>query len=236
MNIKRIINKLKRFYAQSSGERMLAYYKKKGIKIGAGTKIFDPKRITLDASRPELLEIGEHVNFNSGVTIMTHDWASWCFLDSDAEFIPSHAKVKIGNNVWMGRDVTICKGVTIGDNCIIGIASVVTKSIPANSVAAGVPAKVICSYNDYLRKRSEQYVNETIEYARAIIDSGREPHVEDFYDDYPCFVDGDNFQDYDFPYLNVFSAEQFEQWKKQHKKVFNGFEDFINSVKEQYPR
>ncbi len=51
--------------------------------------------------------------------------------------------VYIGNNVWIGKDVRILKGVTIGDNSIIGMASVVTKNIPSNSVACGNPAKVV---------------------------------------------------------------------------------------------
>ena len=51
--------------------------------------------------------------------------------------------VTIGNNVWFGANVTVCGGVTIGDNCVIGAGSVVTRDIPAGSLAAGVPCKVI---------------------------------------------------------------------------------------------
>lgn len=50
--------------------------------------------------------------------------------------------VKIGNNVWIGGNVTILPGVTIGDNCTIGAGSVVTKDIPANSIAYGNPCRV----------------------------------------------------------------------------------------------
>lgn len=53
--------------------------------------------------------------------------------------------VTIGNNVWMGGNVTIVPGVTIGDNCVIGAGSVVTHDIPSNTVAAGNPARVIKS-------------------------------------------------------------------------------------------
>lgn len=51
--------------------------------------------------------------------------------------------ITIGNGVWIGGDVTINPGITIGDNAIIGSGSVVTKTIPANVVAAGNPCKVV---------------------------------------------------------------------------------------------
>lgn len=54
-----------------------------------------------------------------------------------------HAPVIIGENVWIGSHVRICKGVTIGDNSVIGANSVVTKSIPANCIAVGNPARVV---------------------------------------------------------------------------------------------
>ena len=53
--------------------------------------------------------------------------------------------IKVGRNCWIGAKVTILDGVTIGDHCVIAAGAVVTKDVPANSVAAGVPAKVIKS-------------------------------------------------------------------------------------------
>ncbi|MGY3213738.1 acyltransferase [Mucilaginibacter sp. HD30] len=49
----------------------------------------------------------------------------------------------IGNNCWLGGGITVLAGVTIGDGCVIAAGSVVTKSVPSNSIVAGVPAKVI---------------------------------------------------------------------------------------------
>lgn len=56
----------------------------------------------------------------------------------------------IGENVWIGENARICKGVTIGDNAIIAADSVVTKNVPANAVAAGNPAKIVKENIDLL--------------------------------------------------------------------------------------
>lgn len=227
----KIFNKLYKLYYTSSSKRYIKYLKSGGVKVGNGTFVLDPKKIQIDISRPELLEIGENVFLHRGTIILMHDWASWCFVNSHNDFLPSHGKVKIGNNVWLGENVTILKGVTIGDNVIIGLGSVVTRDIPSNSVAVGIPAKVVGSYEEYYKKRRENYVNECVEYAQAILASGKELTKEMFYDDYPCFVDGGNYQEYDYPYHRIFNPIQFDKWKKYHKAIFKGFDDFVNFVK-----
>ena len=87
------------------------------------------------------ISIGNNVLFGPRVGIYTSNHA----IDKvEREAGGCYAKaVKIGNNVWIGAGVSINQGVTIGDNTIIGSGSVITKSIPANVVAAGVPCRVI---------------------------------------------------------------------------------------------
>lgn len=51
--------------------------------------------------------------------------------------------ITIGNNCWLAGNVTVCGGVTIGDGCVIGAGSVVTRDIPPNSLAVGVPCRVV---------------------------------------------------------------------------------------------
>lgn len=60
-------------------------------------------------------------------------------LDGWQQFRP----ITIGSNVWFGTGVTVCPGVTIGDNCVIGAGSVVTRDIPADAVAVGNPCRVV---------------------------------------------------------------------------------------------
>ena len=57
--------------------------------------------------------------------------------------------IKVGNNVWIGGNVVVLPGVTIGDNVVIGAGSIVNKDIPSNTVAVGNPCKVIKNFDPY---------------------------------------------------------------------------------------
>ena len=85
--------------------------------------------------------VGDKVMFGPNVTIATANHPIDPSLREDA--MQYNKSVHIGENVWVGAGVHINQGVTIGDNTIIGSGSVITKDIPANVVAAGVPCKVI---------------------------------------------------------------------------------------------
>ena len=75
--------------------------------------------------------------------------------------------VTIGNNVWIGGNSVILPGITIGDNCVIGAGSVVTKDIPAWSIAAGNPARVIRTITESDKKyyyRDREFDEEAWQY------------------------------------------------------------------------
>ena len=80
---------------------------------------------------------GSLIGHGSTLTTLNHG------IDPDrrADMIPS--PVTIGRKVWLGAGVTVVPGVTIGDGAIVGAGSVVTKDVPANTIVAGVPAKLI---------------------------------------------------------------------------------------------
>lgn len=100
------------------------------------------------------VRIGDNVLIASKVFITDLEHGSYIGNENDSfpstivKDRPLFSKaVVIGNNVWIGELCSVLPGVTIGDNSIIGANSVVTKSIPANCIAAGNPAKIIKKYN-----------------------------------------------------------------------------------------
>lgn len=110
------------------------------IEIGSGTGISGG---SICAAR--LVTIGEETRLGANVTIADTDFHS---LQPANRAGHSHssigvAEVHIGSRVLIGTNSIVLKGVSIGDNCVIGAGSVVTKSIPANSIAAGNPCRVL---------------------------------------------------------------------------------------------
>lgn len=101
----------------------------------------------LDPSHCWLITIGDNVTLAPRVHVLAHD-ASTCHHLGYARI----GRVDIGDNVFVGADTVVLPGVSIGDNSIIGANSTVTKNIPANVVAAGNPAKVICSIDEYIER------------------------------------------------------------------------------------
>lgn len=98
----------------------------------------------------EQVEIGDRVLIASRVFISDHNHGNYQVQDvfSGPEIPPadrplSSRPVRIGNNVWLGEQVCILPGVTVGDGAIVGANSVVTSDIPPNTIAAGNPARVI---------------------------------------------------------------------------------------------
>ena len=105
----------------------------------------------IDPSHCFLIEIGNNVTFSIRVTLLAHDASCYNIID-----YAKIGKIKIEDNVFIGANVTVLPNVVIGENSIIGAGSIVTKNIPANCVAAGNPAKVIMTLEEYEKKLKNQ--------------------------------------------------------------------------------
>ena len=107
------------------------------------------------ASEPWIITIGNNVHITDGVKFITHDGGTLLFryLVPDLEITKP---IVVGNNVYIGNNVIILPGVKIGDNVVIGAGAVVSKNIPDNSVAVGVPARVIKTADEYLEKLKKE--------------------------------------------------------------------------------
>ncbi len=156
--IKRIIGKIQRQLNYTK------YLRSKGMRIGSGCEIY---KTAVFGSEPYLISIGDHVRVNSGVNFVTHDGGVWVLrglaVESEGDY-PKEIKdadlfgpITVGNNVHIGTNAIIMPGVNIGDNCIIGCGAVVTKNIPNNSVAVGVPARVIKTIDEYTSKNESRF-------------------------------------------------------------------------------
>lgn len=95
-------------------------------------------------SAAQSIHIGDNCMLAANVTISDSDWHG---IYNRIRPFRCTKPVVIENNVWLGERVTVTKGVCIGENSVVGTGSVVTKDIPANSVAAGNPARIIKTIN-----------------------------------------------------------------------------------------
>lgn len=119
-----------------------------GVSIGKNLHIYGNVAF---GSEPWLVSLGDNVHLTDGVRFICHDGGTLIFRDKVPD-LEITAPIRLGNNVYVGNNVIFLPGVTIGDNVVIGAGAVVSKSIPSNSVAAGVPARVIKSADEYFEK------------------------------------------------------------------------------------
>lgn len=135
---------------------LTTYYRYKGANIGNNCS-FIGRNISF-SSEPYLITIGNNVRVSFDVSFVTHDGGTYVLRKERPEAV-IYGKIAVGNNVFIGARSIIMPNVIIGDNCIIGAGSIVTKNIPSNCVAAGVPAKVICSLDEYKVKHSYEILD-----------------------------------------------------------------------------
>jgi len=142
-----------KMYLISNAEKRTKLLIKKNIFKSVGDNLFFQPRIIPD--EPKLISFGNNVSVASGVTFVTHDVIDKVLnkMDYNFKFYYNCAPIEIGNNVFIGCNVTILPNVKVSNNVIIAAGSIVTKDIPDNSVVGGNPAKVISTFEEYVENR-----------------------------------------------------------------------------------
>lgn len=220
--------------SMKSAKNYVRYLRAIGVHIGENLKIIDLKTVHIDPRRPTLVTIGDNVSLNRHFSLFTHDFVTGVFLHKCHDFINSSGRVTIGNNVRFGTNCTVLKGVTIGDNCFIAAHSLVNKDIPANSIAGGVPARVLCSLDDFYAKRQKACEEEAFEYARSIVERyHRRPVAADFWEEFPLFVDRSNIDQYasKIPIRKQLGDEEtYRHWLEHHKARYASLDEFLKAA------
>lgn len=220
---------------KSSSKAFVDYWRGKGVSIGDDTYFYDPQSNCLGLNYPFNLSIGRNVRITHGVTIVDHGY-DWCVLKGRyGDVLGNTGQVSIGNNVFIGMNAIILKNVNIGDNVIIGAGSVVTHDIPAASVAAGNPCRVLMPLSKYRDKRIASQLDEALNLFKTYCAShaGEIPPKEIFREYFWLFESPDK--------NGICSCEAFDQTmhlidgsftlsvnlSKYSKPMFDGFEEFI---------
>lgn len=130
--------------------------KSRGLKIGEKTVFIEAPNF---GSEPYLIEIGKNTKITAGCRFINHDGAMFVIRSMDKyKDARNFGRIKIGDNCFIGNNSTFLPGARMGNNCILGAGSVLNCSIPDNTVYAGVPAKFICTIEEYGDKALENNI------------------------------------------------------------------------------
>lgn len=113
-------------------------------------------------SEPYLIKLHKYSRISSNVIFITHDGGTWAFRNTNKEFkdVKKFGTIEIGEYSFIGAGSIIMPGVHIGNNCVIGAGSIVTKDVPDNYVVCGVPARILCTTNEYAVKCKDSMPND----------------------------------------------------------------------------
>ena len=130
----------------------LEYLEKHGFKHGKNFQYYSGYPI--DSNWPWLISVGDNVMLASNVKILAHD-ASTGYVCGCTKI----GRVTIGNDVFIGANSIILCNTKIGNRVVIGAGSVVTNNLPSNGVYAGVPARYVCSFEEYKAKHQMNLID-----------------------------------------------------------------------------
>ena len=132
------------------------YLREKKIFASVGENVhFQPRLVPL---YPELIKLHNNIMVSAGVRFITHD-ASFVVLNrlNKGRFPEKIGCIEVMDNVYIGYNATIMPNVKIYNNVIVGAGTLISKDLAPNGVYVGVPAKRICSFDDYINRHSENF-------------------------------------------------------------------------------
>ena len=145
------LNFLWAYYIKSRANPVI-YLRSLGVKIGNNCDILtSPHNF---GTEPWLIELGNNVTIGQGVLLITHDGTSRLFRDWQPGSCPYGNKfgtIAIRDNCFIGSNAILLAGIQIGPDSAVGAGSVVTKTVPPRVIAAGNPARVIKTLDEYLK-------------------------------------------------------------------------------------
>ena len=232
VNIKYLMLRIKKKIIPSkfNSKDFCQILKIKGIKIGNGTYFFGPTSTVVDTQRPSLIEIGKYCKITANVTILAHDYSRSVIRLKYGEILGEAKKTIIKDNVFIGINSIILPGAQIGNNVIIGAGSVVSGKIPDNSVAAGNPARVIRTLDEYYTRRKSKYIQEAKDYARYLSENGVMPTIENMGEFFPIYLPRslENLSKYNInTKLNGDDEKDIINKFINTQPVYNSFSEFI---------
>lgn len=160
---RKYLNLLYRLSPEKYKEAYPSFLRKLGVNISKdyrdGGHGFIHPSVSFDGNDFSLISIGKNTTISANVIILTHDYSITkglqCMgISQSARFLK---KVSLGDNSFIGMNSILLPGATIGNNVILGAGSVVAGCIPDNTVAAGNPAKPLCSTEEWTKKHMERH-------------------------------------------------------------------------------
>jgi hypothetical protein len=138
---------------QASDAATVELLRARGVRIGQGCRIY-----TLEFStEPYLVSLGDRVGVSGGVKFLTHDGAAH-LLRRQRPMVQVLGLIEVGNDCFIGENAILLPGTRLGDGCIVGAGAVVRGDVPANSLVAGNPGRVV-GRASLLLKRMERSDN-----------------------------------------------------------------------------
>ena len=152
MNLRNCMNKL--YLMTLAKINPVRYAKKIGVHMGEDVHIYG-SAYKMFGTEPWAITLGNHIHITDEVRFINHDGGTLLFRNQVPD-LEITKRIDVGDSVYIGVRALIMPGVHIGNRVIIGAGAVVTKDIPDNSVAVGVPARVIKTADEYFEKTQKE--------------------------------------------------------------------------------